>query len=146
MIVTTLNRIRAHSPCADGWSKLLAGLGKTCGDDEPLSYADIVRINGINDALWCCRAEPQYEREWRLYAVWCALQARHLMTGSRSLAALDVANGLATNEKLSAAGASTWEPTWEAAWVAALATTESAAKSAQTAEFIRIVSQKDAAK
>ena len=28
MITTTLNRIRAHSLCSDGWMKLLAGLGK----------------------------------------------------------------------------------------------------------------------
>ena len=40
MIYTTLNRIRAHDPCADGWRKLLTHLGKTecrssppCGND-----------------------------------------------------------------------------------------------------------------
>ena len=29
MITTTLNRIRAHSPCREGWAKLLRHLGKT---------------------------------------------------------------------------------------------------------------------
>jgi hypothetical protein len=119
MITTTLNRIRAHSPCVEGWSKLLAGLGKTCGDDEPLSYAEIVRINGLDDALWCCRAEPQRAREWRLFAVWCARKVRHLMTDLRSLAALDVAerhaNGLATDVELAAA----WAAARAAAWAAA---------------------------
>ena len=28
MITTTLNRIRSHRPCAEGWQKLLLGLGK----------------------------------------------------------------------------------------------------------------------
>lgn len=34
---TTLNKIRAHSPCASGWEKLLNHLGKTKADDEPLA-------------------------------------------------------------------------------------------------------------
>jgi hypothetical protein len=32
MITTTLNRIREHSPCTEGWVKLLAHLGKTVPD------------------------------------------------------------------------------------------------------------------
>ena len=36
MITTTLNAIRKYSPCTDGWKKLLAHLGKTEADDEPL--------------------------------------------------------------------------------------------------------------
>jgi hypothetical protein len=55
-MVTTLNRIRAASPCADGWQKLLAGLGKTKADDEPLTLIQILDINGIQDAIWALRA------------------------------------------------------------------------------------------
>ena len=33
----TLNKIRACSPCASGWAKLLGNLGKTKADDEPLA-------------------------------------------------------------------------------------------------------------
>jgi hypothetical protein len=97
MITTTLNRILAHNPCGQpegsttGWRKLLAGLGKTEADDEPLPYARIVEINGLDDALWACRAEPQHAREWRLFAVWCARQVQHVMKDPRSIAALDVA-------------------------------------------------------
>ena len=69
-LTTTLNRIRAHDPCADSWGKLLKHLGKTAADDEPLPYAAILESNGLEDALWCCRAEPQHDRLWRLYAVW----------------------------------------------------------------------------
>jgi hypothetical protein len=107
MITTTLERIRAHRPCEEGWRKLLEGLGKTGANDEPLPFARIVEINGIDDALWCCRVEPQYAREWRLFAVWCARQVQHLMKDPRSIAALDVAEryarGEATRKELDAA-------------------------------------------
>ena len=107
MITTTLNRIRAHEPCRSGWAKLLAGLGKTQADDEPLPFADILRINGLNDALWACRCEPQHAKEWRLFAVACARDVQHRMTDARSVDALDVseryANGEATDEELAEA-------------------------------------------
>ena len=119
MITTTLNRIREHQPCTNGWAKLLAYLGKTKADDDPLPYAVILKSNGLDDALWCCRAEPQYAKEWRLYAVWCARQVRHLMIDPRSIAALDVAerfaNGEATQAELDAAWAAAWAATWAAA-------------------------------
>jgi hypothetical protein len=108
-ITTTLKRIRTHSPCREGWEKLLQGLDKKAADDEPLAFSKIVEINGIDDALWCCRADPKHARTWQLFAVWCARQVQHLMTDPRSVAALDVAerraNGTATDDELSAAGA-----------------------------------------
>jgi len=120
-ITTTLNRIRAHSPCAAGWAKLLRHLGKTQADDEALPFSVIVESNGLDDALWCCRAEPQHDREWRLFAVWCARQVQHLMTDPRSLAALDVAEryaiGEATQDELTAA----WSAAADTAGAAAAA-------------------------
>ena len=143
MLTTTLNRIREHEPCTDGWEKLLKHLGKTQADDEDLPYSVIVESNGLEDALWCCRAEPRYNRQWRLFAVWCARQVQHLMTDQRSLDALDVAeryaNGQATDEELSAAGdaarAAAWDiardaardAAWDAAWAAAWAAARAAA-------------------
>ena len=110
-ITTTLNRIRAHGLCETGWKKLLTGLGKTQADDEPLPFARIVEINGLDDALWCCRAEPQYAKEWRLFAVWCARQVEHLNPDPRVKTAIDTAerhaHGDATDSELSSA--------WEAA-------------------------------
>jgi hypothetical protein len=106
---TTLNAIREHGPCAEGWQKLLRHLGKTQADDEPLSIVTILDSNSLDDALWCLRAVSGHDREIRLYAVWCARQVQHLMTDPRSLAALDVAerhaNGLATDGELFAARA-----------------------------------------
>jgi hypothetical protein len=104
---TTLAEIRKHSPCSEGWAKLLRHLGKTQADDEPLTIATIIDANGLDDALWCLRAVSGHDREIRLYAVWCARQVQHLMTDPRSVAALDVAerfaNGEASTQELDAA-------------------------------------------
>jgi hypothetical protein len=131
VITTTLNRIRAHRPCNDRWRKLLAGLGKTEQDDKPLPYSRIVEINGIDDALWACRAEPQHSKEWRLFAVWCARQVGHLMEDERSKRACDVAerhaNGEATDEELAAAWDAAWDAARAAAWAAARAAARDAA-------------------
>ena len=112
MPTTTLQAIREHGPCADGWKKLLAHLGKTGADDEPLSLLTILDSNGLDDALWCLRAMPEHNKHWRLYAVWCARQVQHLMTDARSVAALDVAerhaHGTASDQELAAARAAAW--------------------------------------
>jgi hypothetical protein len=101
---TTLNQIRKHRPCGEGWTKLLQHLNKTKADDEPLSLLTILDSNGFVDALWCLRAVKGYDKEKRLYAVWCARQVQHLMTDERSVKALDVAeryaNGEASDEEL----------------------------------------------
>ena len=71
-IYTTLNEIREHSPCADGWYKLLKSLGKTHADDEPLALEQILDSNGLADALWALRAVKGYDKEIRLFACQCA--------------------------------------------------------------------------
>lgn len=107
MITTTLNAIRAQHPCEDGWKRLLIDLGKTKADDEPLPLVTILDSNGIDDALWCLRAVEGFDKEKRVFAVWCVRQVQHLLTDPRSIAALDVAerfaNGLASQEELEAA-------------------------------------------
>lgn len=106
---TTLNKIRAHSPCRDGWEKLLRHLDKTAADDEPLLIETILNSNGLDDALWCLRAVENQDRDLRLYAVWCARRVQHLMPNPASVSALDVAEryarGRATDEELEAARA-----------------------------------------
>jgi len=153
-ITTTLNRIAAQGPCSDGWRRLLKGLGKTRADDDVLTYARIVEINGIDDALWACRAEPQHAKEWRLFAVWCARQVEHLMDDPRSVAAINVAerfaHGMATQTELAAAGDAAWAAAWvaarAAAWVAAgdaawAAAGDAARDAAQTSKFLEIVGE-----
>jgi len=87
---TTLNQIRKHSPCHNGWTQLLRSLNKTQPDDEPLWIDEILDHNGISDALWCLRSVEGCEREIRLYALWCARRVQHLITDPISIAALNV--------------------------------------------------------
>jgi hypothetical protein len=149
MITTTLNRIREHTPYQEDWQTLLAGLGKTAGDDEPLPFAKILEINGLADALWYCRTEPQYDKEWRLLAVKYARRVEHLNTDPAVKNAIDVseryANGKATDKELTAASAAAWAAAatatrateytaaWAAevaAWAAANAAADAVARSA----------------
>ena len=126
-ITITLDDIRKHRPCSPGWTKLLTHLGKTKADDKPFPLATVLESNNLDDALWCCRCLPEYDREWRLFAVWCARQVQHLMIDPRSITALDVAerfaNGQATADELAAAG--------DAAWAAA--------GDAQRAAFLQLI-------
>jgi len=92
-ITTTLNEILAAGPCGQqpvsyfskgsapelvGWLKLLAGLeakyGKAPDMFAVLPFADILEINGIADALWCCRTRPEYNYTWRGFDTWCITQ------------------------------------------------------------------------
>ncbi|MCK5504234.1 MAG: hypothetical protein KAJ10_03685 [Thermodesulfovibrionia bacterium] len=134
MIHTTLNKIKKHSPCKDGWEKLLKHLGKTKADDEPLPFSVIFESNGLNDALWCCRTSPEHHKEWRTLALWCARQVEHLMTDKRSKDCLIVVekyiNSEATDEELAAARAAAEDATEDAAWAAAGAAAWAAAGAA----------------
>jgi hypothetical protein len=136
---TTLNKIREKSPCEPGWKKLLSHLGKTKGDNDPLSIAKILEANGLADAIWCLRAVEGHDKEIRLYAVWCARQVQNLMKDPRSLAALDVAeayaNGMATFAELKAAEDAAWEASWAAAGEAARAAARAAEAAARAAEL-----------
>ena len=134
---TTLNAIREHSPCADGWAKLLRHLGKTQADDDPLPILTVLESNGLDDALWALRAVHGREREIRLFAVWCARQVQHLMTDNRIVDALDVAersaNGLASAVELAAAQDAAHDAARAAALAAARADARAAAGDAARA-------------
>ena len=135
---TTLNAIRAHGPCADGWAKLLRGLGKTQADDEPLDMCRILDINGLDDALWCLRVLPADE-QWRsrMMAFCSCLPVLGLMKDERSRNSVVVVGkhscGEASDGELAAARdaaraaawdaarAAAWDAAWAAAWDAARA-------------------------
>jgi len=131
---TTLNKIRAHSPCESGWKKLLSNLGKIKADDEPISITYILDSNGLDDALWCLRAVDGCQKEMRLYAVDCARSVQHLLTDKRSIDAIDVAerhaHGQATDEELNAAGTAAWTAARDAAKTAAGDAAKTAARTA----------------
>ena len=149
---TTLKKIRAHSPCASGWTRLLTFLGKTKVDDEALLLSTVLQSNGLDDTLWCLQAVDGFEREKRLFAVWCARQVQHLITDPRSLAALDVveqfANGQASLGELGAANAAAngaanaANAAWaadRAACIAANATDRAASRASQIQELKRVL-------
>jgi hypothetical protein len=162
---TTLNQIRAHNPCQDGWTKLLRGLDKTKPDDETLWIDTVLEHNGLDDALWCLSALHGCDREIRLYAVWCARRVQHLMNDPRSVAALDVAERYArreaSDEELSSAAAAAGEAAeaagarlaaaeaaagrWaaEAAWASAWAAVRRAARSSAEAAAASAVAGRD---
>jgi hypothetical protein len=75
---TTLNEIRKHHPCENGWTKLLKNLGKTKADDQILTLQTVLESNGMDDALWCLGASDAPEFEIRKFARCCALDVAHL--------------------------------------------------------------------
>jgi hypothetical protein len=137
-LTTTLNNIAKCSPCSSGFKRGLVAANKKIPDDERISYESIIDAVGLTDALWCCRVEPQHDKEWRRFAVWCARQVQHLMNDQRCIDALDVAeahaNGCATDSELAAARAAAWDAAraaaWDAAWAAARAAAWAAARDA----------------
>jgi len=142
MITTTLNRIKKHRPCNSGWKTLLTHLNKIQVDDEPLPFSVIVESNGLEDALWCCRAEPEHDRDWRLFAVWCARSVQHLMTDERSINSVNVAekfaHGEASREELAAAldaASAAITAAWAASEAASAAWAASAEASAASAAW-----------
>ncbi len=173
MITTTLNRIRECAPCQKGWEKLLKSLSKTKADDEVLPFSVILESNGLEDALWCCRVEPQYASEWRLFAVWCARRVQHLVLdydpdipGTLEVAER-YAHGKASDQELFHARKNAFSFLWLVAWrdagKAALGTSEAALNTikqscevlnpseeckkelqAQTKEFLRVVTETEA--
>lgn len=138
MINTTLNKIREHGPCEDGWEKLLKHLGKTKPDDKPLPLVTILDSNGLDDCLWCLQTMPEHDRVWRLFAVWYVRQVQHLIIDQRVIEALDVtertASGEATQDELSAAWAATWS-----AWAEAREVAGETAREVQEKELRRII-------
>lgn len=141
---TTLRKIKANDPCEPGWNKLLAALDKTEADDEPIELSFILQSNGFNDTLWVLRAVDGYEKEMRLFAVFCARQVQHLMTDERSINAIDVAERFAHGEAMEldlvAARDAAWAASdtakaaaWAAEWVASDAARDAARAAARAA-------------
>lgn len=56
MITTTLEEIKKHNPCKDGWEKLLKSLNKTEADATIVTMEHVLNSNGISDAVWALRA------------------------------------------------------------------------------------------
>lgn len=156
MMYTTLNKIRSHSPCTDGWAKLLAHIGKTGADDEPLGLDVILASNGLDDALWCLRAVDGHEDAVRKLACDYALMVEHLWDmpdvvrqylTTQDATISDAAWDAASDAAWAAASDAAWDAAWDAArvaaraaaWVAARAATRAAAWAEQTKMFTAMI-------
>jgi len=117
---TTLKKIKQHTPCDEGWSKLLKFLNKTEPDNEPLQIRTILESNGLEDAIWALRAVEGHEKAIRLMACDFAESVVNLANDERSVTAISVsrryANGEATFEELTAARDAAMGVSWDAAW------------------------------
>ena len=80
---TTLAAIRAASPCEPGWKKLLAALGKTKADNEPLDLLTVLNSNGMDDALWVMSFAMPDDQLARHFQAWCAEQVLHIFEAVR---------------------------------------------------------------
>ena len=64
-LYTTINHIKKHHPCENGYIKLRRALGKGWGDNDKISFVQILDSNGLADALWALRAVPDSQKEER---------------------------------------------------------------------------------
>ncbi len=133
MITITLNQIKQHDPCADGWSKVLKANGGIKADfDKPFPVSSILDSNDLADALWALRGLPEYDALWRKFASWCALENIEKITSycssedyalmvkwleTNDLELRESARSAARSAALSAAWAAAWAA--ESAWAAA---------------------------
>jgi hypothetical protein len=145
--ITTLARIRAASPCEQGWRKLLSYLGKTAADDEPLPLLSVLDSNGLDDALWVLSYAMPDDRLARHFQAWCAEQVLHLFLAERpgdgrvvdqiamlrNDTASDLERAAARAAAGDAAGDAAWAAARAAAWAAAMAAAWDAAMAAAMA-------------
>ena len=133
---TTLNRIRQAKPCADGWTDLLAHLGKTQADDEPLDLLTVLDSRGFfDDALWVASHAMPDDRLARHFQAWCAEQVLHLyeVEHPNDNRIRDQIAMLRNDEASSQERAAARDAAWSAAWSADRDSAMAAAKTAALA-------------
>lgn len=122
----TLAALREAGACYGGYNKLVRSIqGKAFSmedadreayirlrHDAEIPLLDILKSNGLDDALWVLHCVLDADRDLSLFAVWCARQVEHLMEDQRSKDALNVAerfvNGEATDKEREAAQDAAW--------------------------------------
>ena len=151
-LTTTFALLKKAGACADRYRHLANTLGgiEAYGKDTPITLAEIIESNGMQDAIWalhaCAEDNAVVERIARLFAADCAEAVLHLFEKKypkddrprKSIqAARDFANGKISAKELSAARAAARDAAraaardaaW-AAWAAARDATRAAARDA----------------
>ena len=129
---TTLVAIRAASPCESGWKKLLAALGKTKADSEPLGLLTVLNSNGLDDALWVMSFAMPDDRLARHFQAWCAEQVLHIFEAVRPYdrRVRDQIEMLRRDDATKAERDAAWASAWAAARDAVRASAGDAARDA----------------
>ena len=158
---TTLSRIRDEEPCKNGWAKLLAHLGKTAADDEPLDLLTVLDSNGLDDALWVLSYAMPDDRLARHFQAWCAEQVLPIFEAERPgdmrvrdqiamlrndgalAAAWDAARAAARDAARDAARAAAWDAARDAALAAARDAARDAARASQETQLRKMLAMGD---
>jgi len=116
MKTTTIKAIRAtQRPDSSFLARIIAAFGETHGEDSPLAFSEILKSNrcGYYDAVFAIESAPQYEKEWRLFAIWCARRVQEAGGTWQATHALNIAErfaqGTASIHQLESAY-SVWAP------------------------------------
>lgn len=79
MIYTTLKLLKKNGACKDRYEHLLRQLGKNKADNEPISFVDLLRMNGLEYTLWAFRATLCWEEDVFTLVRLCAEMALHVL-------------------------------------------------------------------
>jgi len=138
---TTLNIIKFHSPCQEGWEKLLIHFNKTSSDDEEFDINEITISNGVFDTLWVLDNILNPQRRALLISK-IASRTIHLFENKypnkiapRKAIEANIAfsKGEIDKESLASARASAWDSAWDSAWASAKASARASAKASARA-------------
>jgi hypothetical protein len=94
-LTTTLTHLQKAIPGRDDAYDYLRAFDDKTPGDKTITYEKLLDALGLDGALYCCSAEPQYSALWRQYAVWCARQVHDLVLHAHVLFVLDEAQGYA---------------------------------------------------
>ena len=138
MLSTTLSALKVANACQPRYRHLYGSLGglKKYGKDTPVTYLQILELNGLEDCLWAlAHGNDEALLLMRLWALDCAERVQHHSEAAQKCNAITrlFLSGKATPEELAAARAAAW-----AAWSAAGAAAWNASKDKQSAELRRV--------
>ena len=81
LLQVTLNTLKKHDACQDGYVRLSKSLGgdEIYGLDTPINVLTILKYNGLDDALWSLRATIQNSNKVsNLFSADCAESVLHI--------------------------------------------------------------------
>ena len=116
MATTTLSEFHFKGACEKSTSKLMAYLGKTELDDDPITLLTILDSNGFRDALWALYAIPSFRQIHRqMMALWAEQYSEDLGVHIETLKQQDADQDEA-DEALNTVRLFIYRKVWTNAW------------------------------